>query len=72
MLSELGDEEKAILKALNELKEPAGCAVIGEKASINWRRVMGKLRGLSKNGYVESPVKGKYVITDKGKQTLKY
>jgi len=70
-MSKLGDEEKAILRALNELKEPAGCQAIGEKAGIDWRRVMGKLRGLSKDGYVESPVKGKYVITNKGKQTLK-
>jgi len=70
-MSGLGDEEKAILRALNELKEPAGCAAIGEKAGIDWRKVMGKLRGLSKDGYVESPVKGKYVITNKGKQTLK-
>ena len=70
-MSGLGDEEKAILKALDELKEPAGCQTIGEKAGIDWRRVMGKLRGLSKGGYVESPVKGKYVITTKGKQTLK-
>jgi len=39
-MSEFGDEEKAILKALNELKEPSGCAAIGEKAGINWRKVM--------------------------------
>ena len=70
-MSGIGDEEKAILKALSELKEPAGCAEIGEKASIDWRKVMGKLRGLSKSGYVESPVKGKYVITTKGKQALR-
>lgn len=69
-MSELGDEEKVILKALNVLKEPSGCAAIGEEAGIPWRRVMGKLRGLKKAGYVESPVKGKYVITSKGKQTL--
>lgn len=67
-MSDIGDEEKAILKALSELKEPAGCKEIGEKAGLNWRRVMAKLRGLSKAGYVESPVKGKYVITSKGRE----
>lgn len=69
-MSELGDEEKAILTALSQIKEPAGCAAIGGRAGINWRRVMGMLRGLKKAGYVESPVKGKYVITDRGRQTL--
>jgi len=32
---------------------------------------MGKLRSLSKEGLVESPVKGKYVITEKGRSALK-
>ena len=28
---------------------------------------MGKLRGLKKDGLVESPIKGKYVVTERGK-----
>jgi len=63
----LSEEQKSILNALTKLKEPAGCKVIGEHAGIPWRTVMGKLRGLRKDGYVESPVKGKYIITDKGR-----
>lgn len=67
-MSELGEEQKGILKALAGMTEPAGCKDIGEHAGIPWRTVMAKLRVLSKEGYVESPVKGKYVITGKGRK----
>jgi predicted transcriptional regulator len=65
---ELDAEQKGILKALAKMKEPAGCKEIGEKADIPWRTVMAKLRGLKKEGYVDSPLEGKYVITAKGKK----
>ena len=68
-MSELDDEQKKILKALTNMKEPAGCKEIGESAGVPWRTVMAKLRGLKKGGYVDSPVEGKYVITAKGKKT---
>lgn len=67
---ELGAEEKGILKALAQLTDPAGCKVIGEKANISWRTVMAKLRGLSKEGYVQSPEKGTYIITAKGRKAV--
>ena len=69
-MSELGEEQRGILKALTQLTEPVGCKVIGETAGIPWRTVMAKLRGLKKDGYVESPIKGKYVITDKGREAV--
>ena len=69
-MSELTDEQAAILKALNTLTEPAGCKVIGEAADIPWRTVMAKLRGLKKGEYVESPEKGKYVISEKGRASI--
>ena len=69
-MDELGEEQKGILKALAQLKEPAGCKVIGEQAGIPWRTVMAKLRGLKREGYVESPVKGKYIITEKGREAV--
>lgn len=67
---ELTEEQKAILKALDTLTEPAGCKVIGEQADMPWRSVMGKMRGLKKDGLVDSPVKGKYVISEKGKSAI--
>lgn len=52
------------------MKEPVGCKEIGETSNIPWRTVMTKLRGLKTSGYIESPVKGKYIITEKGKRVL--
>jgi len=69
-MSELDDQQSKILEALSEMEDPAGCKDIGEKAGIPWRTVMGKLRGLKSDGYVESPVKSKYVITEKGRNTI--
>lgn len=69
-MSELDETQKGILNALTQLKEPAGCKVIGEQADIPWRTVMAKLRGLKKDGYVETPVQGKYIITEKGRKTI--
>lgn len=69
-MSELNDDQKAILKALNNLTEPAGCKLIGEAADMPWRSVMAKLRRLKKEEYVEDPEKGKYVITEKGKAVI--
>lgn len=68
--TDLTEEQKAILLALNSLTEPAGCKVIGEAADMPWRSVMAKLRGLRKEDLVESPEKGKYVISDKGKASI--
>ena len=48
--------------------EPAGYMEIGEKSGVPWRTVMAKLGPLKKEGYVESPVEWKYVVTCKGKK----
>ncbi len=69
-MTELTQEQAEILKALDALNEPSGCKAIGEKADMPWRSVMGKMRGLSKEGLVESPEKGKYVISEKGKNLI--
>ncbi len=69
-MSTVGEVETAILKALEELDEPSGCGDIGKQADISWRTVLGKLRGLKKDNLVESLIKGKYVITQKGKSLI--
>jgi predicted transcriptional regulator len=69
-ITELTEEQKAILVALGTLTEPAGCKIIGEAANMPWRSVMAKLRGLRKEELVESPEKGKYVLSDKGKAAI--
>ena len=67
----LDETGKTILKALVAFSEPVGCKQIAEKAGLETRKVMGKLRSLLKNGYVERPIKGKYIITEKGKNAVK-
>ena len=66
-LNEMG---VAILKALSKFTEPAGCKEIAEKAGLETRKVTGKLRTLLRHGFVERPVKGKYVITEKGRKAV--
>jgi predicted transcriptional regulator len=67
---ELTEEQKQILAALNTFTNPAGCKEIGEAAGMPWRSVMGKLRALREEKLVISPVKSKYIITEKGRETI--
>jgi DNA-binding transcriptional ArsR family regulator len=67
---ELTEEQRNILEALSNLKEPAGCKMIGEKADMPWRTVMGKMRSLKSEGLVEIPEEGKYVISSKGRAAI--
>ncbi|RLE79056.1 MAG: hypothetical protein DRJ52_09215 [Thermoprotei archaeon] len=60
-----------ILKALAEFTEPATCKQISEKSGVPVKSVIGKMRALVRAGYVERPEKGKYIITDKGKEAIK-
>jgi len=66
----LAEDRVKILEALDSLTEPAGCKVIGEAADMPWRSVMAKLRGLKKEELVESPEKGKYILSSKGKAAI--
>lgn len=69
-MSELTDQQRKILNALTKMAEPGGCKVIGETADIPWRTVMSQLRGLKKGSLVDTPEKGKYVITEKGRKSI--
>ncbi len=66
----LDETGKAILKTLSAFTEPVGCKQIAEKTSIETRKVMGKLRSLLNNGYVERPLRGKYIITEKERNAI--
>ncbi len=67
----LDDVQKQILEALTTMDEPAGCKVIAEATGLTVPKVNGKLRGLKNRGWVQSPIKGKYVITEEGRGQLK-
>lgn len=67
---ELDEVRKAILSALDTMEKPAGCGEIAKKANLPTPKVVGKMRGLLKDGLVERPVEGKYVISDVGREAL--
>lgn len=69
-MAELDEVQRAILAALATMDEPAGCGVIASKADLPTPKVVGKMRGLLKNGLVERPVEGKYVIAGAGRGAL--
>ncbi len=66
-MAELDEVQSAILSALATMDEPAGCGVIAKAADLPTPKVVGKMRGLLKGGYVERPLEGKYVIAEKGR-----
>ena len=66
----LDEVDLQILKAMKEIGRPAAPKEIGEYAGIDARRVAAKMRKLKRLGYVDSPEKGKYVITDEGVRVL--
>jgi predicted transcriptional regulator len=67
---ELDEVRKAILTALVTMEKPAGCGEIAKKANLSTPEVVGKMRGLLEDGLMERPVKGKYVISDVGREAL--
>jgi predicted transcriptional regulator len=65
------DEQRKILSALSTFSEPAGLREIGEAAGIPWKSVLVNLKELRLAGLLEkSSVKGKFLITDKGRETV--
>ena len=67
---ELDETRKAILTALATMEKPAGCSEIAKKANLSTPEVVGRMRGLLKDGLVERPVEGKYIISGEGRKTL--
>ena len=67
----LSEPIKKILEVLSESDKPLTSKEIAEKAGLTTRDVGCRIAGLKKKGYIESPEKGKYVITDKGREALK-
>ncbi len=66
--SSLDEIDVQILKALAEIGRAATCKEIGEHIGVDARRIAAKMRKLKRLGLVESPEKGKYVITDEGRK----
>jgi len=69
---DLGADEdvKKILSVLKMSSTPMGCAEIAKAAGLETPKVTAKLRSMKTKGLVDSPEKGKYVITEEGKKLV--
>jgi DNA-binding PadR family transcriptional regulator len=62
--------KRLVLETMWVLDKPAKAAEIAKDTGVNFPAVMMHLIGLTRSGFAETPEKGLYVITDKGKKTL--
>jgi DNA-binding transcriptional ArsR family regulator len=62
--------KRLILETMWMLDKPAKVTEIAKDTGVNFPAVMMHIIGLTKMEYVNSPEKGIYVITEKGKKTL--
>ena len=69
-MTELDDIRKAILTALATMENPSGCGEIAKIAGLATPKVVPRMRGLLKDGLVERPVEGKYIISEPGREAL--
>ncbi len=64
------ENSKKVLVALARFSAPASGKEIAQIAEMDSKQVSDEIKTLKKNGYVDSPVRCKYAITDSGKETL--
>lgn len=63
----LTDEQKKILGAMAAQTAPCGSKEIAEATGLESKSVSCKLTALKKKGYIASPVRCKYEITEEGR-----
>ena len=66
----LNDNQKEVLKALANSTEACGSKDIAAVTSLEAKQVSCQLTSLKKKGYIASPVRCKYEITDEGKKAI--
>lgn len=67
---ELSDKQKEVLEALAKRTEPCGSKDIASATSLEPKQISCQVTALKKKGYVASPVRCKYEITQEGKEVL--
>ena len=68
--NELTDERLRILTVLASSVEPKAGKEIAVDSGIDGKSISCKMRSLKTNGYVDSPIRCKYTITDAGRAVL--
>lgn len=67
----LTDEQKSILEAIANSEAPCAGKEVAATLGLEPKSVSSKITALKKKGYVDSPVRCKYGITDEGRSVLK-
>ncbi len=60
---EIDEDAKAILKALEKLNNPSRCKEIAKESGMSVQKVAGKMRSLTKKGYVKRSKDGLYSLS---------
>ncbi|HID98475.1 MAG TPA: hypothetical protein EYP57_09880 [Thermodesulfobacteriaceae bacterium] len=63
----LTEEQKKVLKAMAGLTDPSPCKDIAAAAGLESKSVSCRLRSLKNKGYVDSPQRCRYMITEAGR-----
>ncbi len=66
----LSENQKEVLQALNSATEPFGSKDIASNSNLEPKQVSCQITALKKKGFVTSPVRCKYIITEEGKSAL--
>lgn len=66
----LTEEQKNILAAMAAQNAPCGCKEIAAASGMESKSVSCKLTALKNKGFVESPARCKYSITETGRAAL--
>jgi len=66
----LSDKQREVLEALAKCKDACGSKDIAAESGLETKQVSCQLTALKKKGYVVSPVRCKYEITEEGKKAI--
>ncbi|WP_310599723.1 transcriptional repressor [Desulfobulbus sp.] len=66
----LSDNQRQVLQALANSSEACGSKELAAATGLEAKQISCQITALKNKGYVDSPVRCKYAITDQGKQAL--
>ncbi len=67
----ISDKQREVLEALAKSSEPCAGKDIAAVTTLEAKQVSCQITALKKKGYVASPIRCKYAITEEGKTILK-
>lgn len=66
----LTDEQRQVLQALADSEDPCGSKELASATGLESKQISCRITALKKKGYVDSPERCKYAITEEGKKAL--